>query len=126
MATSFTSELMNLSPWEILTFVRNIIVGVASVGLFIGAVYFSFYLIRLSKLPKKSREYRELSYHMESETLLRYAITISCLIILNILFYSFFDMGRACTHIGVIIWSAYLAFYYARQRLIETNKKQAN
>lgn len=61
-----TSELMELSILDVLTHIRNVVVGIASVGLFIGALFFTFYLIRLSRLPKKSREYRQLSYHMES------------------------------------------------------------
>lgn len=39
----------------IMIFLRNLIVGIASVGLFIGAIGFSFYLYRLSRMPKESR-----------------------------------------------------------------------
>ena len=117
------SEFMDLSILDILTHVRNVVVGIASVGLFIGAIFFTFYLIRLSRLPKKSRQYRELSYHMESETLLRYAISIGCLIILNILFYTFFEMGRRCTHIGVVIWSLYWGLSIVRQKILGAAKK---
>jgi hypothetical protein len=38
-------------------------IGTVTVGLLLGALYFVFYLLRLSRLPHKSREYRELSYH---------------------------------------------------------------
>ena len=58
--------LFNIDAWSALIMVRNLIIGVVSVGLLIGAIGFSLYLYRLSKLPKQSREYRELSYHMES------------------------------------------------------------
>ena len=117
------SEFMDLSILDILTHLRNLFMGVVSVGLFIGAIFFTFYLIRLSRLPKKSREYRSLSYHMQSETLLRYAISIACLIILNILFYTFFDMGKRCTHIGVVIWSLYWVFTVVRQKIFGGSKK---
>ena len=119
-----TSEFMDLSFIDLLLFLRNLVLGTASVGLFIGAFKFTFYLIRLSRLPKKSREYRELSYHMDGETLVRYAISISCLIIINILFYSFFELGRSCTHIGIVVWSLYWVFDQIYSRFLSKNKPQ--
>jgi hypothetical protein len=86
----YSSESIASSFWDAAWHAKNILIGTLCVGLLLGAIYFTFYLLRLSRLPKMSREYRELSYHLESETLLRYSITIACLIILNILIYTFF------------------------------------
>lgn len=60
MGDSFSANL-----FSIFLLLRNTVIGTVSFGLFIGAILFSRYLIRLSGLPKSSREYRELSYHME-------------------------------------------------------------
>ena len=42
----------------IILFLRDLTIGLISVGLFSGAVGFSLYLFRLSRLPKTSREYK--------------------------------------------------------------------
>lgn len=55
---------MAFSAWEGAVFAKNTLIGVISVGLLFGAIYFAFYLLRLSRLPKTSREYRQLAYHM--------------------------------------------------------------
>jgi uncharacterized membrane protein (DUF485 family) len=94
--------------WQWAGHAKNTLIGTLSVGLLLGALYFAYYLLRLTQLPKKSREYRELSYHLESETLVRYSITFACLIILNILIYGFFEAGPTCIGIGVVVWGCYL------------------
>ena len=66
MDVDITSESMDLTLWAMLGHLKNAALGTVSVGLLIGAIYFTFYLLRLSRLPKNCREYRELSYHMES------------------------------------------------------------
>lgn len=104
---------MELSAGDLATVAKHTILGILGVGLLIAALYFAFYLLRLSRLPKKSREYRQLSYHLETETLLRYVITISCLILLNILVYVYIEAGRKCFHIGVAIWGAYFGGVWA-------------
>lgn len=58
-----------------------------------------------------------MSYHLESETFLRYIITIVCLITLNILFYVFFDLGKVCSHIGVALWVVYLVGGWSKNKL---------
>lgn len=113
--------LMTTDPsqltWTILLLVRNTIVGTVSVGLAMGAFLLAHFLYRISRLPKMCREYREMSYHLESETLLRYIITIACLLTSNVLFYVFFDMGKTCTHIGVAVWLLYLVGGWARKKV---------
>lgn len=108
--------------WSILLFVRNAAIGTVSVGLVMGACLLAHFLFRLSRLPKACREYRERSYHLESETLLRYVITILCLITLNILFYTFFELGKTCTHIGIVSWTVYLAGGWAKSKLKQVSK----
>ena len=63
-----------------------------------------------------------MSYHLESETLLRYGITIVCLLTLNILFYAFFDMGKTCSHIGVGVWAIYLLAGWAKKKFKQVAK----
>ena len=92
-----------------LYFVRKCAVGTVSFGLFMGAFYFMHYLYRLNQLDRNSREFRWQSEHMMPETLIRYAITIACMIILNLLFYVYFDFGKECTHAGIVIWLIYFA-----------------
>jgi len=41
-----------LAAWMV---VRAMVVGVVAVGLFVGALYFLYYLVRLSRLDYKSR-----------------------------------------------------------------------
>lgn len=108
--------------WSILLFARNAVIGTVSVGLVMGACLLAHFLFRLSRLPKACREYRERSYHLESETLLRYVITILCLITLNILFYTFFELGKTCTHIGIVSWTVYLAGGWAKSKLKQVSK----
>lgn len=48
-----------------------------------------------------------MKHHLEAETLLRYVILIACLIIINILFYSYFDFGRESIHAGILVWIVY-------------------
>ena len=64
MADEPTSEFVSGYLFPLLLFLRNTVVGTVSFGLLIGAILFIRYLHRLSNLPKASREYRELSYHM--------------------------------------------------------------
>jgi len=39
--------------------------------------------------------------------LLRYVILIFCLLLLNVLFYSYFEFGRHSIHTGVLLWLLY-------------------
>lgn len=76
--------------WTVLMMLRNAVIGTVSVGLFFGACLLTHFLYRISRLSKDCREYREMSYHLESETLIRYALTIICLVTVNALFFAFF------------------------------------
>lgn len=111
------SESMELSAWSLATLAKHTLLGTVGVGLLIAALYSAFYLLRLSRLPKQSREYRQLSYHLESETLLRYVITIACLVLLNILVYVYIEAGRTCFHIGVAVWGAYFLVSWLRDQV---------
>lgn len=64
MSLHTNPEFMSLSFWDLLIMTKNSAIGIVVVGLLFGAIYFAYYLLRLSRLPKNSREYRQLSYHM--------------------------------------------------------------
>lgn len=112
---------LGVEIWAVLLLLRNTVIGTVSVGLFMGAFLFAHYLFKLSRLPRSSREYRELSYHMHSETLLRYGITIFCLILVNVLFYAFFETGRVCVHAGLVVWALY-AVYFLYGRIVRSKE----
>jgi hypothetical protein len=59
---------------------------------------------------------------MVRENLIRYFITIGCILTLEaLLFYNFEDCEKAM-YIGAALWSAYLGFFYLRDKLRQLRK----
>lgn len=102
------------------------LVGTVAVGLFMGALYFLWYLVRLSRLPSAEREYKQNRHHLEPETLLRYVILIACLILLNVLFYTYFEFGRESVHVGVVMWVLYAVGAKLVKPLLKSRAKKVN
>ena len=69
---------------------RACAVGAVTVGLFLAALYFLYYLVRLSRLPLDSREYKQQSHLLAPEALLRYIVVIASILLLNVLFGLYF------------------------------------
>lgn len=112
-----------LAAWMV---VRAMIVGAVAVGLFLGALYFLYYLVRLSRLDHSSREFRQQQHHLETEKLLRYVILIFCLLLLNVLFYSFFEFGRQSIHTGIGMWLTYGGYWLASTYLRKEQVKKVS
>jgi len=54
---------------------------------------------------------------LETEKLLRYVILIFCLLLINVLFYSYFEFGRESIHTGVVLWLLYGSYRLSREYL---------
>lgn len=93
---------------------RAALVGGVGVGLLLGALYFLGFLVYISRLPKDDRRYKQEAHLLEAEKLLRYVILIFCIVTLNVLFCLYFDFGRKCTKVGVLIWLGVGAFHVAK------------
>ena len=54
---AINSDIIDL--FSIFLIAKKMVLGTAAFGFFIGSLYFSFYLIQLSRLPRKSKEFRD-------------------------------------------------------------------
>lgn len=104
-------------------FVKKLFLGTVACGFFIGGVYFAFYLLNLYRLPKDSKEYRHQSEHLQKENLIRYIITIACMILISGLFYFGIEIGKESMHLGAIVWIIVYLIKYLKDK-IKMQQKQ--
>lgn len=83
-----------LYPALIFSFVKKLFLGTVAFGFLIGAIYFASYLFNLYRLPRDSKKYRQQSEYLQKENLIRYIITISCMLLLSGLFYFGIEIGK--------------------------------
>jgi hypothetical protein len=65
-------------------------VGIAMVGVTLCCLYLIHFLIGIYQLSRDSREYLYKREHIEGEVLLRYIITVSCILVIDTLIVIYF------------------------------------
>ena len=102
--------------------VKLVVIGVLMFGLLIGSLYLCYFLYKIWKLPRSSREFRQNSEFMVRENLVRYFITIGCILTLDVLLFYNFEECEKAMYLGGAIWGSYLGYFYIKDRLIEMKK----
>jgi hypothetical protein len=111
-----------LAEWG-LTLSRAVIGTVLS-GLTFGCFYFMYFLYGVLRLEKGSREYYQLREHIMTESLLRYGITIGCILTIDVLIFIFFPWGSSALLMGALVVAAIYALKYVAKLLKQRKVKQ--
>ena len=98
---------------------KKLFLGTVAFGFLIGAIYFAYYLLNLYRLPRDSKKYRQQSEHLQKENLIRYIITIACMLLVSGLFYFGLEIGQESMHLGALAWVAYYSVKYVGEKLKE-------
>ena len=101
---------------------KLIVIGVLMFGLLIGSLYFCYFLHKIWRLSRSSREFRENSEFMVGENLVRYFITIGCILTLDVLLFYNFEECETAMYVGAGIWGSYLGYFYLKDRLKNIKK----
>ena len=92
MIEAIDSGMVDISL--IFLFIKKLFLGTTAVGFLVGGLYFAVYLVRLYNAPKESKEFRHQSEHLQTENLIRYIITICCMLVISGLFYFGIEIGK--------------------------------
>jgi TRAP-type mannitol/chloroaromatic compound transport system permease large subunit len=95
-------------------FVKKLFLGTVAFGFLIGGIYFAYYLLNLYRLPRESKRYKHQCEHLQKENLIRYIITIACMLLISGLFYFGIEIGRESMLLGAVVWAAYYSIKYLR------------
>lgn len=114
---AINSDLFDLA--FIFLFVKKLFLGTVAFGFLIGGIYFASYLFNLYRLPRDSKKYRQQSEHLQKENLIRYIITIACMLLLSGLFYFGIEIGKESMHLGAGVWASYYGIKYLGEKLNE-------
>ena len=96
---------------------KLIVIGILMFGLLIGSLYFCYFLHKIWRLPRQSREFRQNSEFMVRENLVRYFITIGCILTLDVLLFYNFEECENAMYVGAGIWGSYLGYFYLRDKI---------
>jgi hypothetical protein len=114
---AINSDLFDLA--FIFLFVKKLFLGTVAFGFLIGGIYFASYLFNLYRLPRDSKKFRQQSEYLQKENLIRYIITIACMLVLSGLFYFGIEIGKESMHLGAGVWVSYYGIKHFSSKLKE-------